>query len=102
MGNEELAMRAWIEQNLAVTTATLSKEVVCRWRRLLKKDQSTFYTLALFGFVRCRTQDEGHDCYPETEFMEFCAEFLKKISLAEQGLGAKYALPLFRRVGFIN
>jgi len=99
MNNEELAMKTWIESNLGVTTATLSREAARRWLKLLMRDDSLFFQLAIYGFVGRRQEDLGNKSFPEQEFAEFCGEFVTKLRLVLQCKGQAHSVPMFKRIG---
>lgn len=99
MGNEGLVLKTWIESNLGVTTATLSRESARRWQKLLMRDDSLFFQLAIYGFVWCRQEERGDRSFPEQEFAEFCGEFITKLRLVLQGKGQTHSVPMFKRIG---
>jgi len=97
--NEELAIRAWIDGHLDVTTATMPEQVVRQWQRLRMRDELIIYRLALYGFVNRRRRDGEADAYPEAEFGDFCSQFESKFNWILLGKGQVIAMSMFARVG---
>uniref|UniRef100_A0A831UFS6 Uncharacterized protein n=1 Tax=Geobacter metallireducens TaxID=28232 RepID=A0A831UFS6_GEOME len=98
--NKEMALRAWIEGHLDVTTASMPEAMARQWQRLLMEDETSFYRLALFGFVRRRRRDTGNrEAFPSLEFEHFCGEFIVKVRQVLRGRGQAVAMPIFERVG---